>query len=404
MKIVHVLGHNSNWNIESYFNQEIGDEFLITAFTFGSNYLSNKRIQQIIDLSMIDLQFYGKKSKISAGKLNTFDFHPQNGNADETTNIYINNCIKSAINYQIENGFKKIIIPLCYESDDWNEITPIIKDINRFISTRKEEGLKFYMTIPFSYDVARDSDMIDDILFMLTDMSINFDGYFIVCENKPEQGNKLTIDNKLITNLSTILKTLKGQGFETIYAYANWDAIIYLAQTDIDYITIGTYENLRNFSIRRFTEDTSGGKSDGYYFSEKLLNMIRAKDITNIRGNGMLKNIENDKNIFSSLILDRDYSWNIHKPDVNKNYFLSISRLLLEISQIKNIQQRTLYVLFLIQDAIDLYEDLDNNYIAFGGSESKNYHLDVWKQLLLKSIQMKPSKFMDKFKEAKSLL
>ena len=93
MKIVHVLGHNSNWNIESYFNQEIGDEFLITAFTFGSNYLSNKRIQQIIDLSMIDLQFYGKKSKISAGKLNTFDFHPQNGNADETTNIYINNCI-----------------------------------------------------------------------------------------------------------------------------------------------------------------------------------------------------------------------------------------------------------------------------------------------------------------------
>lgn len=235
-------------------------------------------------------------------------------------------------------------------------------------------------------------------------MSINFDGYFVVCENKPEQGYKLTIDNRIITNLSTVLRILKRQEFETIYAYANWDAILYLAQTDIDYITIGTYENLRNFSIRRFTEDTSGGKSDGYYFSEKLLNMIRAKDITNIRSNGMLGDIENKKNIFSDLILDPNYSWNIHKPDVNKNYLLSISRLLLEISKIKNIQERILYVLFLIQDAINLYEKLDDNYVAFGGSESKNYHLDVWKQYLLKSLQMKPSIFLNKYNDHNDLL
>lgn len=170
----------------------------------------------------------------------------------------------------------------------------------------------------------------------------------------------------------------------TIYAYANWDSIIYLAQTDIDYITIGSYENLRNFDIKRYTENVSGGKSDGYYFSEKLLNMIRAADLTALSQYNLLDVIKNEKNIFSDIILKDGYSWNIHKPDVNKNYLLSINNLLLKISNIKDLNKRKDYVLSLIENANKSYDYLENKNI-FLNNESSNYHLNSWKTYLLNS-------------------
>ncbi len=36
MKLVHVLGHNPNWNTEVYFNQKVENEFLISGFNFNN--------------------------------------------------------------------------------------------------------------------------------------------------------------------------------------------------------------------------------------------------------------------------------------------------------------------------------------------------------------------------------
>lgn len=61
MKIVQILGHNPNWNVEAFTQQNIGDEFLITAISFGNKFAINKRVAPILDKSMLDLQFYGQK-------------------------------------------------------------------------------------------------------------------------------------------------------------------------------------------------------------------------------------------------------------------------------------------------------------------------------------------------------
>lgn len=383
MKVTHVLGHNSNWNVDSYVNHSIGDFFLITAFTHGVDFGSNTHIKKVRDLSMIDLQFYGKNTDISKGKLNEFTFHTCNVDEEEVTNIYFLNCAKKAIEFQIEKGFRNIIIPLYYENEEIREIIGTIKELNKYVSKLdKRSSNKFFMTLPFANHIIIDKNKIEEILFECTEMDICFDGYFITCENMPEQRKKLTTDIKILKNLSRVLKTLKQQGFETIYAYANWDAIVYLAQTDIDYITIGTYENLRNFAIKRFTEDISGGGSKGYYFSEKLLNMVKADDITTVKNLDGLKYLENQKNIFSDIILKDNYLWNIHKPDVNKNYLLSISKLLKRISEIDDLKERKKYVLNLIEQAIENYDSLEKRDIYLN-NESGNYHLNLWKSYLL---------------------
>ena len=398
MKILQVLGHNFKWNIDAYRENSIGDGFLISAFTFGNTFLSDRRIEELFDKCMIDLQFYGKKSPLKKGHLRDFSFHPINNDSDEITSLYISGCINQAIQYQEKQGFDKVIIPISYETENCKDILGLIRLANQYVSKHRKDGVKYYMTIPFSYDIIRNNDSVSEILAAVTNMNIVFDGFFVVCETKPEQGHKITIDPKIISNLSRVFKTLKYQDFETIYGYANWDAIIYLAQTDIDYITIGTFENLRNFFIKRYTQDLSGGASQGYYFSEKLLNMIKAQDISNIRHNRMLNAIANEKSIFSDAILKSDYIWSTQKPEVNKNYLLAISRLLSEIAAIEDVRERTLMVLYKIQEAIDTYNLLDDNYVALAAPESQNYHLVVWQQYLLKSVSLKPSEFMTQYR------
>ena len=381
MNITHLLGHNSKWSIDSYIDNGIGNYFLLTAFSQGVDFDSKKAFQKILDISMIDLQFYGKKN--IKGKLNEFPFHPSNCNDEEVTNIYFDNCVKQSIEFQKRKGFKNIIIPHFYENEEEGDIIRTIRNFSNYISKIRTNGERYFMTLPFAHHVIINKDKVERILLASTDMRISFDGYFVVCENKPEIRRKLTTDLKILTNLAHILKTLKYQEFETIYAYANWDAIILLALTDIDYITIGTYENLRNFDIKRYTEDASGGGSKGYYFSEKLLNMIKADSIKLLRDTDNLRIIKNDRNIFSEIILKDGYPWNIHKPDVNKNYLLSISRLLNDISNITDLKQRKRYVLSLINQAIEKYDYLEKNNI-FLDKESENYHLNIWKTFLLK--------------------
>ena len=124
-----------------------------------------------------------------------------------------------------------------------------------------------------------------------------------------------------------------------------------------------------------------GGYSKGYYFSEKLLNMIKADDITLLRETDTLNLIRNEKNIFSDIILKSGYDWNIHKPDVNKNYLLSIARLLHKISSISDMAERKRFVKQMVDTAIDTYDLLEERGV-FLNKESGNYHLNVWKSFL----------------------
>lgn len=382
MKTLHALGHNSNWNIDSFNEQDIGDGFLITAYSNGIKFLEKKKMQDILPLSLIDLQYYGKKlsGQISGGKLKEFSFHPANLTSDDHTSVAFLNSIIQGIQFQSNEGFDNIIIPNCYADDDINELIGLIQEVNDYVSKKRKSNKKYYMTLAFSRDLIIDSDKVEQILTACTDMSINFDGYFIVCESSFGFGEKVNKDVKVIRNLATVFKTLKEQQFETIYGYANWDSILYLAITDIDFISIGTYENLRKFDINRFVLDESGGGSKGYYFSTKLLNMIKADDVTILREFGFIDRIKNERNIFSDIILKENYQWNIHKPDVNKNYLLSIDNLLHEISGIP-IEERKQFVLDLIDQAINNYAYLEENDVYLT-STSGNYHLGIWKTIL----------------------
>ncbi len=389
MKILHQLGHNSKWAIDSCFENGIGDGFIFNAYSFDYVTIDKK----IVTLSkkgihcefMIDLQFYGNRDS-EGGKLDTYPFHPINLNRSNTTQISGIESVDSAIDYQKGLGFNNIIIPhFYYEEDDIDYQIDIINRINKRVSKKKEkQSGSFYMTIPLSFPSITNAKHVERILQTLTDMDIAFDGYYIVCDANPEFKKKISVNYTYYYHLIKIFRILQKQKFKIIYGYANWDALIFCTLCDIDYLTIGTYENLRNFNIKRFTEDSGGGPSKGWYFSELLLNFVKAQELDNLRFSNCLNLIANKDNIFSDIILKDGYPWNTHKPDVHKNYLLAVSRLLSKICNQKSLKSRIEILQKKVIEAKALYRRLEEDYKVYLNDESSDYHLGTWDAILRK--------------------
>lgn len=391
MKVLHLAGWLSKWNLDVYHENEIGDGFVFCAYSFEEGFFRKEKIsgyktENILKESFFDLQYFGKKEggKITKGKLRTYDFHPAaNSDSDEHTNTLIEGLIKKGIKYQVQQlGLKNVIIPNIYENDRPDHFIGLIRNINKWLGKNREKGIRYFMTLPLPQHTIIDEDKVEKLLYNLTNIDIEFDGYYIMCESRPDYRQKISTDFKYLNNLTTVLSILKKQKFTTIYSYANWDALVFLSLTNIDYITIGTYENLRNFSIKRFTTDEDGGPSKGWYFSEKLLNFIKAPllDLVKIKkGIGL---IENERNIFSDAILRDGYPWSNQKPEVHKNYLLSMERMLKELAGETDLNKRKELMIKKIDLAMETYNELERRGIYLT-DESRNYHLDIWKSFLL---------------------
>lgn len=382
-----MMGHNSNWNLDLHFKNGIGSGFIFCAYSFAKEYfekvkVSGYPIEKVVPLSLIDFQFYGKKESgdLSTGNFLSYDFHPANVEREETS-VYLVNCIVEAVRYQEKMGLTKIIIPNYYENDKLLELVGIIKTVNRWLCNAKKPGREYYMTIPITNHMVINDIQMESLLNELTDMNICFDGYYIACETKPEARRKVSTEMKYFRNLSRFLKIIKQQDFKIIYAYANWDALIFYSQIDIDYISVASFENLRNFSLKRFvTSVDSGGPSDGWYFSEKLLNVVKAQYITLLRSEGLLDLIANEKNIFSDAILKDGYIWSNMKAEVHKNYMVAVASLFSELSLFPAGKPRIKELVARIDEATRMYSAINSRLRL--NDESSNYHLGSWKLFL----------------------
>ncbi|NCU05135.1 MAG: hypothetical protein GXC73_14235, partial [Chitinophagaceae bacterium] len=285
MEVLHLLGHRHNWNLDSHYQNDIGSGFVFCAYSFKQEFFEKEKVNtykmsDVLGKSLVDLQYFASKEGAvkEKGNLDSYSFHPvSNADSDKQTNILMLRCIKDGIKYQTDTlKLKNVIIPNYYENNDLRLYVGLVKEINKWLIKNRKDGVTYYMSLPIANHTIIEASKVEDIMYELTGAEICFDGYYVVCEQKPENGHKVSVDFKYLNNLTKVFEILNLQGFKIIYSYANWDAILFAAITNIDFITIGTYENLRNFNIRRFTEDEGMRLSKGWYFSEKILNFVKS--------------------------------------------------------------------------------------------------------------------------------
>lgn len=385
MRILHQLGHNHKWSLDSYFENRVGDGFIISAYSFEKEKITDKlsgyKPEQYLPHSLIDLQFYGSKAS-NGENLKSYPFHPINFKKSQETETSVIDSALAGIEYQEKLGLKEVLVPNVYiEPERGQKNSDLISILSKKLNKQKKERVSYYLTVPISGTTIREDSEIDALLQGLTDMDIVFDGYYIACEPNLETRKKISVDYKYYSNLNRVLETLKKQGFKVILGFANVDSLVFAALNDLDAVSIGTYENLRNFNIKRFTEDKGGGPSDGWYYSEKLLNFIKAKQLEVLRERGGLDLVANTDNIFSDIILKDGYPWNTHRPDVHKNYLLAIARQLSKVASGSNKAERIAILEQMIEEARANYRSLEEKGIILD-DESLNYHLPLWQTVL----------------------
>ena len=383
MKQLHLLGHNHVWAIDAYDKHKIGHGFVISAFSTPRESVA-PLITKIKELAgnpevLLDLEFFGSKQTIGKN-LKTYEFHPGNLDDETVTSVGVRDSVLKGEDLQIELGLKTIIVPSAAGLD--TEI--VLKDVRSFskiLQQRKEtrwQGRKFLYSLVLDLSSLENEAKLESLLIGLTDQSSSFDGYYIVCDVPVPFRRKISTAYGYLSGLTRLLSTLNAQKMETVWSHANWDAALFCSITNISAVTLGTWENLRRFSIKRFTETVSGGPSDGWYFSETLLNFIRAGEISRLRAKGCLPLVANKNNVFSDAILKESFGWSNTKPEVHKNYLVAISTLLSEISSISDKGERLRYFESLVEKGRDVYLQLREEYRVFLLDENSDYHLADW--------------------------
>jgi hypothetical protein len=382
MKTLHVMGHNNKWNRDIFYENGVGNGFIYTAYTFPYEKIidESKKWPEQKENIFLDLQFYGHKDSSDIGKFSTYPFHPARLDPESSTNLEEPEFMRKGIEFQKSLGLTNIIIPIIYKEDEnCKHIIKVITALNKKLE--KQNGIKYFMTLPLGKSLINNDQEIEDLLIQITDMSIQFDGYYIVCEASIQYKQKVSIDFNYFDNLAKVFKVLNRANYETIFGYANFDAVLFSVISNINYISMATYENLRKFNLKKFTETPGGGASEGWYFSSKLLNFIQAQHIIKLRKNNLLHLISNEDNIFSDIILKDTYTWNNHKPEIHKNYLLEINKILHNLNQRSDIKGRIDSLISKIENARKIYADLEDKGIYLP-DESSNYHLGHWLSFL----------------------
>jgi hypothetical protein len=103
-----------------------------------------------------------------------------------------------------------------------------------------------------------------------------------------------------------------------------------------------------------------------------------------VRKNGGILLIGNQSNIFSDTLLQEEFDWNIHKPEVHKNYMMSVTNMLNELALLNTKKEKIQFMLERAVSARNTYKKLEEIGVFFS-PESSGYHLPFWQAILTQS-------------------
>ncbi len=376
MKVYHQTGFRDKWNIESFQNG-IGDGLIFSPINIDAEKLL--RLDSSLKInSYLDPQLYLLNE--TKGTLETYPYFPGNIKAGFTTPDLDNSHIPLAqlcVDYQVENNFEYLVIPTRYHQD--NPTSFFIQSTEYFVTPfydhvkEKQISKKILLSVIVKTIMLSDEEKRNEVLNWITGHQ-HIHGVYLIFENNFT--SKQIKDFEYLLNALKFIKILKDNQMEVHVGYTNTEALLYsIAMPDA--ITVGAYENLRSFSIKRFqdAENSVMRSPNARLYSTKLLQWV---DHVYIQA---MKNIMPDYaayfdySEFQPLMFKPEYRWHFNKSELYKHYFLVFSR------QVKNLPpsqpERVEKIKDIIKDALLSFNTIANSGVLLD-DDSNGSHLPTW--------------------------
>ena len=385
MKIYHQAGHNTNWNIESFTTDSTGDGIIFSPVHYPKNKMEEVN-SSIKDVSLFDPQYYIPDSQ--KAKLHSYEFFPEKITDGFSTIDFENLAHQSAkqcLAFQIENKFESVIIPARYFPDlitDYIEkqkafsVEPFLAEIDR-LNVNKD----IFITLPTTIQMTKDKGYRTKLLNWITSYPKISGVYYL------NQIGEVTKQIKQFDNLSAhvdFILDLQQAGLKVITGYCNTESVL-LSSLDPFALTIGAYENTRNFSIDKFLEDDSDKRGPApRVYLPKLLNWVRYDTVVEVKDDfpDLWKRVYTPTD-YMEKILEKRSRPHFTKPELYKHHFKLIADQLKILADL-NLSDRIASIENMVKGANDLYAEIREARVIFFDENCGGDHLPVWNRILRK--------------------
>lgn len=374
MKAYHQTGFRLNWNIDS-FQQNVGDGLIFSPINIDAD----KLIQldnSLKETSFLDPQLYLLNE--AKGTLDTYPYFPGNIKPDYSTPDLDNSnqiLAQLCIDYQLKNNFEYVVIPTRYYVD--NPTTYFLQTgdyfVSPFIDYIKARGInkKILQSVIVKTIMLTDEEKRNETLNWITGQQI--DGVYLIFEDNAT--GKQIKDFEFLFNALKFIHTLKMNGMEVHLGYNNTEAILYSVAMP-DSVSIGSYENLRSFGIKRFQDLENGPMRAprARLYSSLLLQWIDYQYIDAM--SKLINNYENyfDDSEYKPLMFMPDYNWQFMKPEPYKHYFFVFNKQIkaLPETQLERIESLKAN----IRQSMNLFRTIEETVLL--DDDSNGSHLPNW--------------------------
>lgn len=376
MKVYHQTGHNLKWNLDS-FNEGIGDGLIFSPVNIDADKLLSLDFG-IKEVSFLDPQMYLLNQ--AKGSLETFPFFPGNLKSDFSTPDLDNdniNLAKLCVDYQLENDFEYLLIPTKYNEE--NPTNYLIQSSDYFVFPfcdyvrQIKSDKKILLSFIVKPIMLTDVDRRNEVLNWLTGHQ-KVDGIYLIFENNFT--SKQIKDFDYLLNALRFITVLKKNNMEVHIGYSNTESFLYSVAMP-DSATIGSYENLRSFGIRRF-QDTENGRMrspNARLYSEKLLQWIDYGYVQSMKQ--MVDKYESyfEESKYTPLNFTPEINWQFKKTEPYKHYFYIFNNQIkkLPLGQLERIE----YIKTHIKKAIHLFNMIEDSDVLLD-ENSDGSHLPIW--------------------------
>lgn len=276
ISIYHQCGHNSNWNIDSFSDDECGDGLILSPVHWQMSKIEHLA-DEIKNRSLFDPQYYLPNSQKS--KLKSYPFFPETISDGFSTRDFVLISLKSAqqcVEFQMSQDFEKIIIPARY----FDQLDPDYTDkqeeytVRPFLTAITEAKVKkpIFLTLPLTSHMVENKTYRTQILNWVTGFP-EINGVYAIAAF--ERDTKQIQSKSFIIAYMDFLTELRKADLQLIIGYSNTESLIYSLIDDC-ILSFGTFENTRLFSVDKFVvmdEERRGPKARIYI--PKLLNWIQ---------------------------------------------------------------------------------------------------------------------------------
>lgn len=375
MKVFHQVGHNYKWNIDSY-NDGCGAGLILSPVNMESDKLlalpeATRRN------SFLDPQMY----LLGTGRasLGSYPFFPGNIKAGfSTTDLATSNTqiAQLCTDFQVQAKMKYVIIPTRYLDATPSKYLEQMTSgfVLPFLDYKAQKGIDvpYLLTVVVKQSILTTAELRDELLNWMTGIQ-GIAGFYLIFDN--DFHSKQIKDFDYLRNALFFIHVLKMNAFEVHIGYTNTEGLLFSAAMP-DSVSIGAYENLRNFRISRF-EIPDGKRKQGpnpRLYSTKLLQWMEYNYIQSMEQ--MVPDYKDyfDDSKYRPLMFEKEFKWHFTKPELYKHYFEVFSNQIESLPE--NQSERIEEIKRQIQAAIVRYREI-KQYILLD-DDSDDSHLPTW--------------------------